>query len=157
MRLLRRSLLIVLALLLVLLGTLAWLAGTESGLQLAWQYLVRPAVPELAVGEVSGRLVDRITVGELRYETGELLFAARTLELAWRPTRLFDGVLQIETLAGEGVRYEQRAPGSDEPPAFPADIRLPLAIELDGLSIRDIALVTAPGAEPLTVVALEMG
>ena len=155
-RFLRRTLLTVLALLLVLLAALAWLAGTESGLRLTWQHLVRPAVPELAAGEIGGRLIDGITLKDLRYENEQLLFAARSLELRWRPSRLFDRVVKIEALAGEGLRYEQRAPGSDEPAAFPATIQLPLAIELDALSIRDIALVIAPGADPLTADALEL-
>ena len=100
--LLRRILPALLAILLLLLAALTWLAGTESGLRVLWQHLLRPAVPQLVSGEVTGRLAGTIVISDLRYETDQLVFAARSLQLAWESRELLKRVVHIRRLAGEG-------------------------------------------------------
>jgi len=150
----RRLLPGLLALLLLLLAGLGWLAGTESGLRLLWNHLVRPAVPELSSGEVTGRLAGHITISDLRYENVQLLFAARSLQLEWAPAALLDGVVQIRRLAAEGLHYEQRGEGGDEPLTLPERIALPVVIDLQDLSVTDAVIVSAPGADPLSLDSL---
>ena len=145
----RRLLSGLLVLLLVLLVTLAWLAGTESGLRLLWRQLVAPALPELSAGTVQGRLAGTIRLDDVHYETDGLLIAARSLRLDWAPAALLNGLLRIRTLAAEGVRYEQRGAGDGEPLVLPERIGLPLAIEVLDLSIHDLVVISAPQAEPL--------
>ncbi|MGB5259901.1 MAG: translocation/assembly module TamB domain-containing protein [Gammaproteobacteria bacterium] len=145
-----------LAVLLLLMAGVVWLAGTESGLRVLWQHLLEPLVPELSSGAVTGRLAGNITISDLRYETDQLLFAARTLHLEWAPRGLLDGVVQIHRLAGEGVRYEQRGEGSDEPTELPARVTLPVAIDLQHLAITGAVIVSAPGAEPVAFDSLQL-
>jgi len=153
---LRRILPGTLVLLVLLLAALGWLVGTEAGLRLVWQQAVRLSAPALSATSVEGRLIGEITVSELRYETDQLVFAAQSLRLDWAPAALLDGLVRVRALAAEGVRYEQRVAGSDEPLVLPEQIRLPLAIELQDLSIQDLVFIGAPQAEPLSfdVIAL---
>jgi translocation and assembly module TamB len=138
----------------LLLAALTWLAGTESGLRVLWQHLLRPAVPQLVSGEVAGRLAGTIVISDLRYETDQLVFAARSLQLAWESRELLKRVVHIRRLAGEGIRYEQRGQGSDEPLVMPERIALPVEVVLQNLSINDAVMVTAPGADPLSLDSL---
>ncbi|MEZ5542867.1 MAG: hypothetical protein R3F42_12610 [Pseudomonadota bacterium] len=154
--LLRRILPGILALLVLLLAVLGWLAGTEAGLRLVWQQAVKLSEPALAAASVEGRLIGTIRVNDLRYETGQLLFAARSLQLDWTAADLLDGVLHIKALVAAGVRYEQRAAGSAEPLVLPQQISLPLAVELQALSIHDAVIVGAPQADPLQIDSLEL-
>ena len=157
MRLLfRRILPGILALLLLVLALLGWLAGTESGLRLLWRQLIGPVVPELAIGTVQGRLAGSIRLTDVHYESGQLLFAARSLQLDWSPAALLDKLLRIERLAGEGVRYEQRAAGNGEPLQLPDRISLPVALEVQDLSVQELVIVGAPGAEPLAFDAVTL-
>lgn len=154
--LLRRILPGILLLLVLLLAALAWLAATEAGLRLVWQQAVRLSEPALSAASVEGRLLGKIRLGELRYETDQLLFSAKSLQLDWTPMDLLDGLLRVRALAGEEVRYEQRAAGSDEPLALPQQISLPFAIELQDLVIDDLVIVSAPQAEPLSFDAIAL-
>jgi translocation and assembly module TamB len=149
-RVLRRVLPVVLALLLLVTVVLGWLAGTESGLQFLWRRVIAPAVPELAIGRLEGRLAGPLRLADLRYDSARFLFAAGTLELDWSPAALRGRVLHIERLAGTDVRYEQRTADEDGGPVqLPARLELPLALELADLAVRDLVIVGAPDAEPL--------
>ncbi|MGB5474533.1 MAG: translocation/assembly module TamB, partial [Gammaproteobacteria bacterium] len=154
--LLRRILPGILALLLLVLALLGWLAGTESGLRLLWRQLIGPVVPELAIGTVQGRLAGSIRLTDVHYESGQLLFEARSLQLDWSPAALLDKLLRIERLAGEGVRYEQRMAGNGQPLQLPDRFSLPVALEVQDLSIQELVIVGAPGAEPLAFDAVTL-
>ncbi len=152
----RRLLIALLALLVLLLVALGWLAGTEAGLNLLWQQLVRPAVPALVSGNIRGRLSDTVIIDDLRYEDDQRVFAAKTLELEWVPRALLDGVLQVRRLAAAALYYEQRGAGSGEPVTLPERVTLPLAVDVQALSVRDAVIISAPGAEPLSLDSLAL-
>lgn len=152
----RRVLPGILAVLVLVPAVLGWLAGTESGLRLLWRALISPAVPELAIGNLQGRLAGTLRLSDVRYETGQLLFTARSLQLDWSPTALFDGLLRIRRLAADGVRYEQRAAGDGGPLQLPARISLPIALELEDLSVHDLVVISAPQAAPLSLDSVEL-
>jgi autotransporter translocation and assembly factor TamB len=154
--LLRRILPGLLALLVLVLAALGWLAGTEAGLRLLWQQAVRLSEPALSAAAIEGRLAGSIRLADVRYETGQLVFAARSLRFDWSPAALLDGELRIGVLTAEGVRYEQRGAGSDEPVELPERISLPIAIVVQDLSVRDLVVVNSPQAEPLSIDAIAL-
>ena len=154
--LLRRLLLILFALLLVLLGSVAWLAGTETGLQLVWQRLLVPLMPQLSAAEVRGRLIDGVDLRELRLDGEDQLVTIRSLELDWTPRELLNGILRIDRVAAQGVHYEPRGAGSDAPLELPQRITLPVAVELTELSVQDVVLLTAPGETPQQIDSLRL-
>lgn len=155
-RFLRRLLSALLVVLLVLLGTLGWLAGTESGLQVLWQRLLAPALPALLIGSVQGRLADSIRLADVHFENEQLVFSARSLQLDWSPATLLEGLVRITALTAEGVQYQQRGAGSDEPVSLPEHLQLPLAIEVQDLSLRELVVIPAPQAEPLPFAAITL-
>lgn len=140
-----------LALLLVLAGTVGWLAGTESGLQVLCQQLLVRAAPALRIGSVQGRLTGTVTLRELRYADEQLEFSARSLRLDWTPAALLAGVFRVRTLAAEGVHFEQLKAGSSEPVSLPQHFHLPVAVELQDLSLHELVVISAPKAAPLTL------
>lgn len=145
-----------LAILLLLIALLGWLAGTESGLRLFWRAFLGPAVPALSAGAVHGRLAGTLRLADVRYEDDQLLFTARALRLDWTPASLFHGRLHVRALAAEGVRYEQRSAGDGAPLALPARISLPIALEVEDLSVHDLVVIAAPAADPLSLDSLTL-
>lgn len=152
MRVLRLLVLVVLLVSVVLLSAGVWLAGTRSGLQVLWQTLLAPAVPELTIGKVEGRLAGTLQLQQVQYRDAHTLFAAQSLQLDWRPAALLHGVLRVTSLAAAGVRYENLASSSaNEPLALPHSLQLPLDLVLQALSVSGISVRSSPQSAPLQI------
>lgn len=97
-----------LVLALVLAGAGVWL-GTERGTQWVLGQLLARARPTLTVGTISGRLWERITLGEVELEIDGDRVEIPELRLHWQPRALLDGRLVIDELAASAVEYRQEA------------------------------------------------
>jgi len=150
----RRRLLIALAVLAVLAAGLAWLAWSPTGLALVWSQ-ARPYLPaSLRGAEVGGRLVGPIRIRHLRLEAGGYRVAVDRARLDWRPLELLGGDLVLDYVHAEGIRVTRAettpAPaGGEAARALPPEWAPPVAVHLRDLDLRDGALRTAPGAEPV--------
>ena len=157
MRWLRRGLLVLLALLLALGGAVAWLAGSESGLRQGLALAQRHAPGELAWQRVAGRLTGPLAVDGLRYRQPDgLAVELGEVRFDWRPADLLQRRLRIERLHLTGLTL--RLPPPTESPAPPPrrplrlpQIRLPLAIELHDIDVRDLRIYPHGASRPIVV------
>jgi translocation and assembly module TamB len=136
----RRWLGVLAALLLLALLGLAWLFGTSSGAQFAFQRLAA-GLPELALRaeRIQGRL-GRLRLSALQAEIGGRALRIDELALHWHPLRLALGELRVEHLEVRGLHIGaplQPAPAAPfDADAFEwrlPDLRLPFALELSAV------------------------
>ena len=133
-------------LLVLLLGGVAFLLSTETGLQLLWPRLAALAGPALTVESVSGRLGGALHLHGVDYRTDSDTLRADELWLDWNPRALLRGTLKIKRLGGRGVHYRHTpgAPAADETPlALPETIRLPVRIVLEELRVESASVTAA--------------
>ncbi|THF63687.1 DUF490 domain-containing protein [Pseudothauera nasutitermitis] len=124
----------------VLLAVLVWLLATESGLRAGLRAASWASDGQLSAREASGRLLGAARLGELRLDTPSLRLSLRDLEVDWKPAALWAGRLEVVRLAAAELRVAS-APGEDSgPPAAPASLRLPLAVEIGQLSLERLVL-----------------
>ena len=164
MKWLKRLLLGLVLTLVLLLGIVWALVGTEGGVGWLLQQ-AQERVPGLQVAQARGHLLDRLELEGLRYADEHLEAQVDHLVFDWRPKALFESLLHLRALTLEGVRYralqvpqetkEEEKP-TDEPLQLP-DLQLPLAVRLDEVALTDVELITAPGAEPLRIDQARLG
>jgi translocation and assembly module TamB len=112
-----------------------WLLGTESGNLRLLQWTVGE---QLHIGSLKGSLLGKLQLGQLDYRDTQLQLKIETLQLQWRPTALWQGLLHIEQLQVQGISYrasQQSQNGEDTSPPL-----LPIAIRLDKASMNDIRI-----------------
>jgi len=147
------------ALLLITLLTVVWGIGTGSGTRALWN-AASSAVPGLQVASVEGRLAGPLTIRDLRYEDEYRQLSIGSLELDWKPGRLFGAELQLERLHVVGVDFTQikPAPPPEEEPPFeiPESIDLPVDLVLQDISLQSLSFRGSPDAEPLLVDRAEL-
>ncbi|WP_339490760.1 translocation/assembly module TamB domain-containing protein [Pseudomonas sp. EL_65y_Pfl2_R95] len=136
-RLLKRSLLAVLALILVLLIALAGLLGTQSGSR--W---LLGRVPGLQVENYSGRLAGRWQADALRWQQDSTIVDIKNPQFEWSPGCLLRMTLCIDQLKAQAITLQLPA-STDEPSSGPItlpELNLPLAVELGEIEIGSLQL-----------------
>lgn len=143
---------ILLTVLLVLLGVLgsgAWLLGTERGNQ---QLLRWSLGEQLRIGSLQGSLLTGLDLQDVDYRDAQQQLTIRTLRLRWQPTALLKGLLHIEQLRAGGVHYT--AIGSSATAESSAPPSLPLAVRLDQLELEDIRIQNGDAIQSIERVSL---
>jgi len=139
---------------------LVYVSTTQRGLKLLWQNL-QPLLPAgLSVESLGGRLTGPLTITGLQFSTDGFSLDLQHAELDWTPYRLLSGVLQVDRLTLEDVRYtpsEKAAPAAAEPVIMPERIVLPIAVNLEQLRVRNFTIDTASGSQPFMVTQGEAG
>lgn len=131
----RRTLVLALVLGGVVLGALAWLGTTAGGAHALLALAARHV--DLRYAAVGGSLVRGLEIRdlELRTPAAELTLAAATVR--WRPRALLAGTLALPRVAlahGALVLVEADSGAASGPP------RIPLAIAIDALEIRELTV-----------------
>ncbi|GGB86030.1 DUF490 domain-containing protein [Marinobacterium zhoushanense] len=151
-----RNLLLVLLLLLLLVAALVgWILATESGSR----WLVARAtafVPgELSIAQVSGRLIRDLRLGGIEYRSEQLRLIGDSLALDWQPSQLLSGELLVERLALGNIDLYLPAPPAEQesaaaagPLQLPEQVLLPLAIDIQLLSLQQLRLYVGDVAVP---------
>lgn len=148
-------------LLLVVVGTAAWLLGTESGLRFA---LARAAgyLPEgIEIGAVQGTASGPLVVRDVRVQTTGFSLELDRVELEWGLMALFGRQIRVDRLHADGLRYaaHERPPPPEEqgePFELPEEIELPVDIFIEDARIRDVSLQMAAEGEPVVVDAVRL-
>lgn len=163
-RVLKWTLLVVLSLILVVFGLIAWVATTERGLAFAWGQ-IDPRLPEgIEVARIEGRLIGPLEIRGVEVDTDSLHLAVDGVDLDWTAAELLSATVHVRNLAVRGVDYEvtrvtepepePEQPG--EPFSLPDAIELPVTVQFDRVSMDDLAAITAPEAEPFEVDTLRL-
>lgn len=159
-RIIKWTLLIVLLLLVVVLGLIAWVATTRSGLDFAWGQ-IGPRLPQgIEIASVEGRLIGPLEVRGVKYETDTMKVAVNAVDFDWTASELLSTTVHVRNLAVRGVDYEVTQiveppePEPEEPAepfSLPDAIDLPVTVQIDRVALDDISATTAPEAEPFVV------
>ena len=139
---LARALLLALVLpLCLVLGGLAWLLGTRSGLDAAIAFGARVTDGALQVEGAQGRLLGPLHIDALHYHSADLRLDLQALELRWQPAALIERRLLIDQFAVARIDLAQRSTeGPAEPPVPPDNLQIPLALEISHIEVGRFAL-----------------
>lgn len=138
----------------LLLGALAWLAGTAPGLQAAVRLAALASGGRLVLEGAEGRLAGPLQVASLSYTAPDLRISLRALSLDWQPGALLEGRLVVLRLAAGELAWA--AAPSAEPATPPADLRLPLALELKEVAVALIRVLPWDAAEDASAPVFEL-
>lgn len=130
--------------LLLPLATFAFLAGTGPGLAVLAALAQAASAGRLEVQGASGRLVGPLRIGGLRWiDTGQRM-EIDGLELDWDAAALRGRSVLVRRLAMERVKLASAPSG--EPPSLPADLTLPVSVEVRRLELGTLQLAElSPG------------
>ncbi|HEU0200513.1 MAG TPA: translocation/assembly module TamB domain-containing protein [Burkholderiaceae bacterium] len=145
-RALLSTLLVVAALVLIVAGGAWWLAGTEGGLNWALDRLRGAAGPSLRIEGAQGSLASEVTIDKLVHETEDRVIEAHGIRIDPALARLAGGTLRIESLHVERIvvrmgqaQVKEEPPA--EPPSLPANLGLPLRVQVERATVGSIAVL----------------
>jgi len=155
-----RLVLVLLLCVLALPAALFGLTATEGGS--AWlldrgMALAQRAGVELRIGRSQGRLLDRLELFDVHFAGLDARVEAARLLLDWRPRALVDGELHLRAVEADALSVVP-PPGEDgadaDLPLQIPDLALPVAVRLDRLAVRELAVGQGDAALRLTRVGL---
>ncbi|MES1941632.1 hypothetical protein T5B8_15410 [Salinisphaera sp. T5B8] len=157
-RIVKWTLLVLLVVVLVLVGLIAWVATTRSGLDFAWGQ-IGPRLPEgIEVASVEGRLIGPLEVRGVNVETETMKLSVDAVDLDWVASELFSATVHVRNLGVRGVDYEvtkvvdtPEPEQPSEPFSLPDAIDLPVTVQIDNVALDNISAITAPEAEAFVV------
>ncbi|MDP3876000.1 MAG: translocation/assembly module TamB domain-containing protein [Methylobacter sp.] len=131
---------IVLGLILMLPTALLGLMGSETGSRWLLQSVFATLPATVSVQQFDGRLLDRMTLTDLHYQSDSETVTAKQLIFVWQPSKLFSGTLRIVDLSIDqlSVIVTDTVP-SEQPGGFDinAEFGLPLQVTIENLLLTD--------------------
>ncbi len=126
--------------LILLIVTLAWVIGTETGTQSAINVTQAISGGALKLTGISGKFADVVNIDELSYQSNKSKLLASGIKLVWQPLSLLNGQLVIDTLDVSSLRLASIA--DPTPAQLPADLRLPVTISIKHAALGKLSLAT---------------
>ena len=145
-------------LLVVVLGLLIWLGGSESGLQ--WLYRqAQPHLPDtLSVDSISGRLVGAVRLDGISYQDRDQVIEIQKVQLDWDPWALLKAEIDVSSLRIEKLEVSLgQSPGDADtvkPDTTVQTIQLPLALRLRSVGVIGISITRGDVAYQLEQLGL---
>ena len=99
----RNAFLIVMLIVLIIPVGLFGLISTETGSNWLLRTVFSALPAQVSVATIEGRLLDRISLTDFRYQTDAETIAINHLALTWQPYKLFSGTLKIVDVAVNGL------------------------------------------------------
>ena len=161
-RILKFTGLTLLLLILVVVGGISWIAGTESGLQQALALGKKFAPGTLEWDEASGKMIGPLRVRGLHYSQPDGIDAALgAMDFDWQPSALLKANLTIDQLHLDGIEVRlaetEAAPAEEAPGEFELpDISLPVAINLNDIAIENVAIYPAGADTPIEITRIAL-
>ncbi len=149
--------LLFLLLLLLIFGVLGYVTMTNGGMKRMFSLGESYLTDDLTVGSVEGKLVGPGSFSDIEFKNGSGLFVeVSSVSYDWQPKQLFSRRLNVDRLnvTGVTVRLPEVNPESSSEPAEPfklSDLRIPLAVEFEELSVTDIAVFLPGSDEPFII------
>ncbi len=124
-------------------GLVTW---SPAALELAVGLLTAFSPIALQIDGARGRLIGPLSIERWQIESGGDRYTLHDIELDWAPLALLDGRLEIHRLKVARIVLVQAASAATKPPA---DLHLPLAVDVKTLQIGRIEIDTADAAQPV--------
>ncbi|MCG8426284.1 MAG: hypothetical protein MI754_02870, partial [Chromatiales bacterium] len=144
-----------LLLLLVLVG-LGWLLGTTQGNRLL---LTKLPIEELKIEQVDGLIWSDLSLGKISYNDGAIELLIDNLKLSWQPKALLDRLVHVKALTVGDITFTQLK-ASEESSSEPTEIvipEIPVAIQLDQVTVNAFTLHSADGQQVVDNIAAQLG
>lgn len=129
----------------VLVATLVYVGGTQSGLRWVLGMAERSLGGKLEVGAVQGSLWRGFEVQDLRFQDTGIEVRIEVARAQWQPSALLQGALRIRSLYARGidVHTEPAAEPEAQAGAYPPELSLPVGVYLDDGMIEQLVLQQA--------------
>ncbi|MDI1292742.1 MAG: translocation/assembly module TamB domain-containing protein [Methylobacter sp.] len=107
------------------------------------RWLLQTVLPaQVSVENIEGRLLDRITLTGLHYQSNTETIAINRLAFAWQPSQLFSGVFKIVDVTANNININLTETTQAEPGTFDlnAELLLPLQIAIENLLLTNLTI-----------------
>lgn len=131
----RKSLLALGLLILFLLGSAAWLLGTDSGARAAFSFARGVSGGALQAEGVEGRLAGPLRIARLAVNTPDSGITLSDVLFDWRPRELVRNTLHVTVLRAQHFAVQVAEKKTKEAPALPTRIGLPFSLRADDLQV----------------------
>lgn len=128
--------------LLLIVGLLAWLLGTEPALQWCVQQAVRLSNGRLTLHAVHGSLYGPLRIEALSFQTEEKRYEVKEVNLDWAPGALLKQHIQLTRFSLQQLSIIEIRPAT-EPAKLPATLHLPLTFSAPAITVDRIVLKNA--------------
>ncbi|XOF34270.1 MAG: translocation/assembly module TamB domain-containing protein [Candidatus Electrothrix sp. YB6] len=129
---------------------------TEPGFQLLLRTADRLSGSVFSVHQIEGHLLSRWRLEKVQVHLQDTVdVAADELRLSWSPEKLLEKRLVLHQVAAQGLTVRpasgrEKEQEKDRPPVLP-EIRLPFAIDIEDLQLRDGRIFSPGKAEPFVI------
>jgi translocation and assembly module TamB len=151
-RWLRRGSWLGVALVLALASAIAWLA-TQSALDLAVARAVAASEGRLTVEGATGSLLSTVRVARIAWRGDDVDVEADDMALTWSVVGLFTRHVNVSGLGAHRLAITMRA--SNSPLALPADLSLPLEVNIANVGVERLEWRVGPRAGTFTGVTFD--
>jgi len=136
----KRIVLIILIVLLMIPAGLLGLMYSAAGSRWLLQTVFSQLPAQVSVNAIEGRLLERIVLSELHYQSDTETVNVKKLMLAWQPSELLSGTLKIVDLTLNGVNVSVTETAPPEPGTFDfnAELRLPVQVVIENLLLTGV-------------------
>ena len=135
----RKIAIAVLAVVILLVGAVYTLVGTESGTRWLFARASASLPPALSISEPAGSLLDGLRVDSLEWRDETLDIEAESISISIRFLPLFSREIAVERLAAGRLSISRFADDSDEPSDELPQFALPLPISIATSTLQDVA------------------
>lgn len=142
---------------LLLSASLAFLVGTERGLQLIVRAAGQLAGPYFSAGQAQGRLLDQWRLGDIRIQVkDEVDITVKDFSFSWQPQALLrECSLHVSKAAATGLVVRILESPKKEKKARKRivlpELRLPLGLRIDELHLAESRIVADDGEDALVI------
>jgi autotransporter translocation and assembly factor TamB len=137
--------LLVISLLAILLPILFMgLMSNETGSRWLLKGIFSLVPGQIVVEETQGRLIDRVTLTGVSYNSGTETVVVDTIDLRWQPLKLLTGNLKINELALQGltINIVKSEEEDNKPVNIESLIKLPIGFDIGSLLMTDVRIKT---------------
>jgi len=136
-------------------ATVYWAGRSETALRWGIERIARSLPCSLTVNGIRGAFMKPVHVEYLACENTEYRVEARNVALVWSPWLLTNRRLDVTSLHLDALIYTSKTtaaqPQASQPPSPPADLALPIAIDIASLRIAELVIAagnasTEPGS-----------
>ncbi len=157
MILFKRMGLLLLLLLFLIVAIIGYVTMTNGGMQRVFSLGQSYVTEELTIGEVDGKLVGPGSFSEIQFNNAAGIdVQIDSVSYDWQPKQLFSRKLNVDRLNVSGVTVRlpisESATGDEVSEPFQlSDLKIPLAVEFEELSVRDISIYQPGADEPFII------
>ena len=155
----RNAFLIVMLILLIIPVGLFGLISTETGSNWLLRTIFSVLSAQVSVATIEGRLLDRISLTDFRYQTAAETIAINNLALTWQPYKLFSGTLKIVDVAVNGLNVgvsDAKEPQEKSTFDLNAELLLPVQIVIENFLLTDMQFQQGDFAQTLKKLQLAL-